>query len=245
MHEGRRIAYHAAALVAFVAGLTWCTLSVTVQAQQVLQAKALARLATHPPNPIPKLAAAPIWRRTVVVLHHAIAYPVETRRNPYLAPGLQSLVQRGQPGEAAITVFHLYQGSRLVASTVLAERVIQPPRPEVVALGPAETSRGGAVRTAEAPVGGRLTVLATAYWADPSWSNGRTATGAYVHYGSVAVDPAVIPLGTRLYVPGYGYGVADDTGAAIQGDRIDLYFPTQGEALSWGARTVTVELLGR
>lgn len=72
---------------------------------------------------------------------------------------------------------------------------------------------------------------------------GRTATGIPTAPGVVAVDPSVIPLGTRLSVPGYGIGVAADTGGAIQGNTIDLWFPTTAQALQWGRRTVTVTLL--
>lgn len=72
---------------------------------------------------------------------------------------------------------------------------------------------------------------------------GRTATGIPTAPGVVAVDPSVIPLGTRLSIPGYGTGVAADTGGAIQGNTIDLWFPTTAQALQWGRRTVTVTLL--
>jgi 3D (Asp-Asp-Asp) domain-containing protein len=71
---------------------------------------------------------------------------------------------------------------------------------------------------------------------------GRTATGVAVAYGIAAVDPSVIPLGTSMSVPGYGAAVAADTGGAVQGARIDLWFPTQAEALAWGTRTVTITL---
>ena len=87
-------------------------------------------------------------------------------------------------------------------------------------------------------LGGRtLTVLATGYSL-----GGHTSTGVPVGYGIVAVDPNVIPLGTHMTIPGYGDGVAADTGGAIAGARIDLWFPTQAEALAWGSRTVTVTL---
>jgi len=70
---------------------------------------------------------------------------------------------------------------------------------------------------------------------------GRTATGMPVGQGVVAVDPSVIPLGTRMYVPGYGNGVAADVGSGIQGATIDLWMtPTQCAA--WGRRTVTITL---
>ena len=71
---------------------------------------------------------------------------------------------------------------------------------------------------------------------------GRTASGLPVGHGIVAVDPGVIPLGTRMYVPGYGDAVAADTGSAINGAIIDLWFPTTAAALQWGRRTVTITL---
>jgi len=89
--------------------------------------------------------------------------------------------------------------------------------------------------TTPPPSGRRqLTVSATCY--DLS---GRTATGMPVGQGVVAVDPTVIPLGTRLYIPGYGRGVAADVGGGIQGDVIDLWM-TPSQCAAWGRRTVTI-----
>jgi 3D (Asp-Asp-Asp) domain-containing protein/peptidoglycan hydrolase CwlO-like protein len=84
---------------------------------------------------------------------------------------------------------------------------------------------------------GTITVTATGYSLP-----GHTATGLPVGYGVVAVDPAVIPLGTRMTIPGYGEGVAADTGSAVTGNTIDLWFPTLADALAWGRRTVTITL---
>ena len=71
---------------------------------------------------------------------------------------------------------------------------------------------------------------------------GRTSTGLPVGAGVVAVDPAVIALGTKLTIPGYGDGVAADTGSGVRGNAIDLWFPTLADALAWGRRTVTITL---
>ena len=71
---------------------------------------------------------------------------------------------------------------------------------------------------------------------------GTTATGIPTSWGVVAVDPSVIPLGTRMTVPGYGEGVAADTGGAVKGPVIDLWFPTREQAVAWGRRTVTITL---
>jgi peptidoglycan DL-endopeptidase CwlO len=82
-----------------------------------------------------------------------------------------------------------------------------------------------------------LTVVATGYSLA-----GTTSIGMPVGWGVVAVDPSLIPLGTRLTIPGYGDGVAADTGSAVQGATIDLWFPTGAQALAWGRRTVTITL---
>jgi 3D (Asp-Asp-Asp) domain-containing protein/peptidoglycan hydrolase CwlO-like protein len=84
---------------------------------------------------------------------------------------------------------------------------------------------------------GSLTVTATGYSLA-----GHTATGLPVGWGVVAVDPSVIALGTRFSVPGYGEGVAADTGGSVRGDTIDLWFPTLAQARAWGRRTVTITL---
>ena len=102
-------------------------------------------------------------------------------------------------------------------------------------------------QTASAPAAARRHRLRTARAHSPCTATGysmagRTATGLPVGRGIVAVDPSVIPLGTRLSIPGYGEGVAADTGGAVQGLTIDLWFPTLAEALAWGRRTVTITL---
>jgi 3D (Asp-Asp-Asp) domain-containing protein/peptidoglycan hydrolase CwlO-like protein len=85
--------------------------------------------------------------------------------------------------------------------------------------------------------GSKVTVSSTGYCL-----RGTTATGIPVGWGVIAVDPSFIPLGTRMFVPGYGEGVAADTGSAVTGAVIDLWFPTCAQALQWGGRTVTITL---
>lgn len=87
------------------------------------------------------------------------------------------------------------------------------------------------------PAGRTVTVVATGYSI-----GGTTATGVPVGWGTVAVDPSVIPLGSRMTIPGYGDGVAADTGSSVQGATVDLWFPTLQQALAWGRRVVTVTL---
>lgn len=94
----------------------------------------------------------------------------------------------------------------------------------------AQVSRGGFdIREMEA----------TAY----TWTGNKTATGIWPEVGVVAVDPEVIPLGTHLYVEGYGPAIASDTGADIVGNRIDLYMDTEEECWEFGRRLVRVKVI--
>ena len=84
------------------------------------------------------------------------------------------------------------------------------------------------------------TYIATAY----TWTGYRTATGTWPSRGIAAVDPRVIPLGTKLHIEGYGEAIAADTGGAIQGKRIDVYMDTKDECWQWGRREVEVRIEG-
>ena len=84
-----------------------------------------------------------------------------------------------------------------------------------------------------------MTVQATAY----THTGNPTATGVMPKVGMIAVDPKVIPLGTKVYVEGYGYATATDTGGAIKGNIIDLFMNTKQECIQWGRRTVDIKIL--
>jgi len=88
-----------------------------------------------------------------------------------------------------------------------------------------------------------LTMNASAYSAYDDGNGHYTYGGNLVRKGLVAVDPTVIPLGTRLFIPGYGHAVADDVGGAIKGNRIDIAFASHNEAMDFGRQQVTVYIL--
>jgi 3D (Asp-Asp-Asp) domain-containing protein/peptidoglycan hydrolase CwlO-like protein len=113
------------------------------------------------------------------------------------------------------------------SKTLAPAPIVSDPTPEVQLVP--------AIESAPVRPGGTLVVSSTAY-ALP----GHTASGLPVGQGICAVDPSVIPMGTRFDVPGYGSCVAADTGSAIIGDRIDVWVPTEGQAASWGRRDVTI-----
>ena len=91
--------------------------------------------------------------------------------------------------------------------------------------------------------GRALYVAATAYSAFDPGNGNRTATGTLVRHGVIAVDPSVIPLGTRVFIPGYGEAVAEDIGHAISGNRIDVAFDTHAEALMFGRQELEIFIM--
>jgi 3D (Asp-Asp-Asp) domain-containing protein len=101
-------------------------------------------------------------------------------------------------------------------------------------------SRSGAARRPAV-----IKAVVTAYTRNDPGMDGKgiTFTGTKVRPGVAAVDPEVIPLGSVLFVPGYGYARAEDTGGAIKGNRIDLYFEDREEAFRWGKKELDVEIL--
>ncbi|MFB4475909.1 3D domain-containing protein, partial [Oceanobacillus caeni] len=92
-----------------------------------------------------------------------------------------------------------------------------------------------------------IQATATAYTANCDGCSGITSTGVDLNANPnakvIAVDPSVIPLGSKVYVDGYGYAVAADTGGSIKGNKIDVHVPTKAEAYKWGNRTVNVTIL--
>jgi 3D (Asp-Asp-Asp) domain-containing protein len=92
-----------------------------------------------------------------------------------------------------------------------------------------------------------ITVTATAYTASCEGCSGITATGVNIKDNPdkkvISVDPSVIPLGSEVYVEGYGYAVAADTGGAIKGNKIDVFIPDKQDAINWGKQQVEVKVL--
>jgi 3D (Asp-Asp-Asp) domain-containing protein len=100
---------------------------------------------------------------------------------------------------------------------------------------------------AEEPAGKEITVAATAYTANCQGCSGITKTGVNLNANPdqkvIAVDPAVIPLGTKVHVEGYGYATAEDIGGGINGHEIDVFIPKQSDALDWGRKQVKVTII--
>ncbi|WP_277999047.1 ubiquitin-like domain-containing protein [Moorella sulfitireducens] len=165
-----------------------------------------------------------------------IDYRVERRPDREIEKGITRLVQKGQKGIQEETYRIIYEDGQETGRELVATRVVKEPVPEIIAAGTLDTaSRGGQSFRFERVI----YAVATAY----THTGKLTATGVYPRVGTIAVDPSVIPLGTRLYVEGYGFGVAQDVGSAIKGNRIDVFLDTEAATIRWGVRRVKVYVL--
>jgi len=167
-----------------------------------------------------------------------------TRLSILLAPDSSKLVARGRPGLAEVRVQYAQRDGGPVRQRILSTTLVRKAEPRIVAqgIGPATLAAfeaRGVIQLASV-ARGAIRMIATAYTAGSAGGDGMTASGRHAGFGVVAVDPRIIPLGTRLYIPGYGMAVAGDTGGAIVGNRIDLGFDSLRGAMIFGRRDVTV-----
>ncbi len=159
--------------------------------------------------------------------------------------GRLKLVHEGKPGFIKKVFEAVSVRGKVISRKMVREEIIKPT--DTVYL--MAESQMGLTSRHQFDRGRVLHMVATGYAAPPgrfhrTW--GRTCTGMKAKFGLVAVDPRVIPLGTLLYVEGYGFAKAEDTGGAIKGHRIDLCFDTYSEADRYGMKKITVyELKGR
>ena len=182
-----------------------------------------------------------------------LAYSVETKKDSTIVSGDKLVVQPGQTGLRRDTYRVTYRDGVLYDEELIFTEVTDPVT-EIVAVGTGTSVRPVAddsdsenestASFSTAPNGRTcmkvLTCKATAYH-EPEGS--LTKSGTLSRVGAIAVDPSVIPLGTELYVEGYGYCVAEDTGGLIKGNRIDIYLDSEAECVNWGVRDVTVYIL--
>jgi 3D (Asp-Asp-Asp) domain-containing protein len=135
-------------------------------------------------------------------------------------------------GNGTLTAIKEFQRSNgLVADGVVGKETL-------LCLGRPGSAEGNPSRYSRS-----FNMSASAYSAYDDGNSNRTYGGNLVRKGIVAVDPKVIPLGTRLFIPGYGYAIADDIGSAIKGNKIDLAFDSHGEAMQFGRQSVTVYIV--
>jgi len=196
------------------------------------------------PNAVVRIVRVKTW---VARMFKTIPQPVRKREVASLMRGSSRVLDAGIPGRRVTTFRFVQRGNDSPQRTSLGSRLVRAPRAKIVAIGIGEPDFGDVARdriaTAMHIAGSAVEMVATAYVAGCYGCSGITALGLPAGHGIVAVDPRFIPLGTKLYVPGYGKALAGDTGGAIKGRRIDLGFNSLAAAIQFGRRQIKVYVL--
>jgi uncharacterized protein YabE (DUF348 family) len=174
----------------------------------------------------------------------------EIRKKEDMDKGLVNVVKQGTPGEKELSIKVVYEDGKESSREIVGEKILKQPVNGIIEEGTKTTliASRGQLTFVKA-----IKMVATAY--DASFEScgkhpdhpqyGITYSGLRVRPGIVAVDPKVIPLGTWLYVEGYGEALAADIGGAIKGNRIDLYYESPEDVAKYGKKKVKVYILDR
>ncbi|PWA12114.1 hypothetical protein DCC39_07655 [Pueribacillus theae] len=194
------------------------------------------------------------------VVEEAVAFATVTKKDGSLSKGKEKVIDEGQKGKVKKHYEVILENGKEVKRKLVKEEKVKDSKNRIVAVGTKEvpktvsrkqsasSNEPSAQAAAKAPSGGKTIYMSsTAYTANCSGCSGVTATGVNLKANPgakvVAVDPNVIPLGTKVHVEGYGYAIAADTGGAIKGNRIDVFVPSNSKATSWGRKNVKVKIV--
>ena len=191
-----------------------------------------------------------------------VPFETEYQQSSDLYKGEEKVTQEGTAGVRTIVEEITYKNGEETVRTQISNEITTAPVNRVIVQGtkdkpapqPAVTaeantqtgaSEGSGDNTVTLPDGSVVQVKAVISGESTAYTHtgNRTATGVWPSVGTVSVDPKVIPLGSRLYITGYGYGVAQDTGGAIKGNRVDVFLDTYDACIQWGRRAVTIYVL--
>lgn len=184
----------------------------------------------------------------------SILFETEEVQNPNMLAGEQNIKVKGINGSEEIIIKETYKDETLIGTDIVSKNISVQPVSQVIEVGTKvvkqptntiKTEKGTFTFT------DKIKMKSTAYTAGKESTGkspgdagyGITASGRKAQHGVVAVDTSHIPFGTKLYIEGYGYAVAGDTGGAIKGHKIDVFFDKLSDAINYGVRTINVYIL--
>ncbi|MEH7108284.1 MULTISPECIES: ubiquitin-like domain-containing protein [Bacillaceae] len=215
--------------------------------QQGIKLNELDRVEPSLTKTIPKNGVVNVIRveKVTDVVEEPVEFAVVTQKDENLEKGTEKIVTPGMPGLVSKQFEVILENGKEVGRTLISEQTLSKKQDKVVAVGTKELAMQVSRGADES--GPEFYVSATAYTAFCNGCSGRTATGLNLRANPslkvIAVDPRIIPLGTKVYVEGYGYAVAADTGGAIKGYKIDVFVPSNSEAYRWGRKKVKIRIL--
>ena len=185
------------------------------------------------------------------VVEEPISYETITEKDSDLEKGKEKVITEGQEGLISKTYELTKENGKTVSKKLVSEKTVKEKVDQVVSIGTKEkkeTVKPVSTSSSSSPssAGEEYYVTATAYTSGCNGCSGKTATGINLRANPnarvIAVDPSFIPLGTKVYVEGYGYATAADTGGAVSGKKIDVFVPSTADAYNWGVKTVKIKV---
>lgn len=186
------------------------------------------------------------------VVEEPVAFSVVTKNDGNISKGKQEVIEPGAEGTVAKHFEVIMENGKEVSRKLIKEETKKESQDRVVAIGSKAdpkpvSNKAETVSRSNDSVAKEFYVTSTAYTAYCNGCSGKTATGVNLRENPnakvIAVDPSIIPLGSKVYVEGYGYAVASDTGGAIKGNKIDVFFSDKGAAYRWGRKQVKIKVL--
>ena len=198
-------------------------------------------------TPGDKVAVVRVEKVTDVV-EESIDFAIEKKNDSSVLKGKEKVVTQGKKGTVERTYEVVKENGKIVMKTLQSEKVVSKPTTQVVAVGTkVATVTASRNNTSAGGTGKEFYVTATAYTPNCNGCSGITATGVNIKSNPnmklIAVDPNVIPLGSKVWVEGYGYAIAADTGGAIKGNKIDILVSSKSAAKNWGRKKVRIKVL--
>ena len=199
------------------------------------------------------------WTTSTEFVYEEVPFETEYVQTNKMLKGDEKVTTEGQSGELKHTTKITYFNGEEVSREVIATEETVAPVNQVIEQGTFEAEKGkltikdGVIVTADGQIytyKRTMQAKATAYTHTDAGCDMITATGTTVHWGTVAVDPRMIPYGTKMFIVSndgkyvYGVSAAEDCGGSIKGNRIDLYMPTTKQCFAFGTRNCTIYFLG-
>ena len=199
------------------------------------------------------------WTTSTEFVYEEVPFETEYVQTNKMLKGDEKVATEGINGELKHTAKITYFNGQEVSREIIATEETVAPVNQVIKQGTFEAEKGkltikdGVIVTADGEIytyKRTMQAKATAYTHTDAGCNMITATGTTVHWGTVAVDPRMIPYGTKMFIVSndgkyvYGVSAAEDCGGSIKGNRIDLYMPTTKQCFAFGTRSCTIYFLG-
>ena len=170
-----------------------------------------------------------------------IPYDTIIKKDKTLLKGKTKVSQKGKKGMKELVYEVVYEDGQPISKILLEENIVTKAKNKIIKKGTKEKEKTESKKksTSKNSLGKKITVSATAYSGD-----GITATGTVPRWGTIAVDPTIIPYGTKVYIPQFDeYFIAEDCGGGIKGNKIDIFMNSESQCDNWGKRSIDIYIV--